>query len=519
MGECSSSKSTVKRLMEDELGKVKQLKIPNDEVQRILADLEHDVCLDKSSMQNSKSNGDPNHSTSVTMSAPTGYLDPNGSNCMEEAEENELKFALADFLGQIHRCHDENPHQNSQNKGELCSELKVLIQTKLNELDNAPCRLGYKQTPEYEENSIADGKRLCSSSVTQPKKFRDALEMLSSDTELFLKILQKSNSHVLESVQEHHNRQIGTRLVPTKIQENKNCNKDTKILSQHEFTTKTHSKGSRHISFWKDRSNRRHSAEGANISQPIKKIVILKPNPIGGIEPAVSASSTQDPELSASGSSKFSIKEVRRRFSIVTSEARKGRPSVCEDNLQKDQHWFKSSAFTIKKGPRQLAEQTSEEKVSSTATIKGSRSSTSSIQMQRNDGPNGINSSIITSSKDGSAFYDEAKKHLTEILKDKSQMAKYPTLQISRSRSLVRMLSLPQCSTPSPRSSPRAKDCIYLSPEESNIDAIYKAKREKFAKEESQSGEISESVACEAQHEQDGHWIKQDSQEITQDGK
>ncbi|KAK8447040.1 hypothetical protein SEVIR_9G579620v4 [Setaria viridis] len=447
------------------------------------------------------------------MSAPARSLDPSGSNCMEEAEENELEFAVADFLGQIHRCHDEQPHQNSKNKGELCSELKVLIQTKLNELDNAPCSLAYEQTPECEEKDMVDGKRLCSSSVTQPKKFRDALEMLSSDTELFLKILQKPNSHILESVQGHQNRHIGTRLV--QIPENNNSNKDTKSLSQPELATKTHGKGSRHIPFWKkERPNRRHSAEGTNISQPIKKIVILKPNPIGGIEPAVSASSTQDPELSASESSKFSIKEVRRRFTIVTSEARKGRPSVCEDSLQKDQHWFKSSPFTIKNDTRQLTEQTSEEKFSSTA-IKDSRSSTSSRQKQRNDGPNEINSNIITSSKDGSVFYDEAKKHLAEILKDKSQMAKYPTLRISRS--LVRMLSLPQCSTPSPRSSPRAKDCIYLSPEEANVDAIYKAKREELAKEESQTGEISESVACEAQHEQDGHWVKEDSQETTQD--
>ena len=41
--------------MEDELGRAKQLKIPNDEVERILADLGHDVCLDKSATKNSKS--------------------------------------------------------------------------------------------------------------------------------------------------------------------------------------------------------------------------------------------------------------------------------------------------------------------------------------------------------------------------------------------------------------------------------------------------------------------------------
>jgi hypothetical protein len=42
-----------------------------------------------------------------------------------------------------------------------------------------------------------DSKHLCSSSVTQAKKFRDALLMLSSDTVFFLTILQKPNSHIL----------------------------------------------------------------------------------------------------------------------------------------------------------------------------------------------------------------------------------------------------------------------------------------------------------------------------------
>ena len=127
--------------MEDELGKVKQLKIPNDEVQRILANLGHGACLDKSSTQNSKAKGDQNHSRSITTAAPSGSLDPTSSNCMKEAEGNELEFALADFLGQIHREHDDRPHKNCKNNEELCTELKVLIQTKIAELDNPPCTL------------------------------------------------------------------------------------------------------------------------------------------------------------------------------------------------------------------------------------------------------------------------------------------------------------------------------------------------------------------------------------------
>ncbi|XP_062217116.1 uncharacterized protein LOC133917134 [Phragmites australis] len=532
MDKCSSRKPTIKRLMEDELGKVKQLKIPNDEVQRILADLGHGVCLDQSSTQDSKSKGDQNHNTSVTVASPSRSLDPSCSNSMKEAEENELELALADFLGQIHRYHDEWPHKNCKNKSELCTEMKFLIQKKLNELNDPPCSLAYEQTLQSGEKEIAHGKHICSSRESQPKKIRDALEMLSSDTELFLKILHKPNSHILENIQRHQNRQIGTKLESAKTPGNTDSIEDTKSPNQQELATKTHDKESTHIFFWKkERSNTGHTAEGNNSSQPVNKIVILKPNPRRGIDPTVATSSTQTPELNAT-ENLFSIKEIKRRFRIVTSEARKERPLVYEDNLQKDQHWLKSSAFTIRKDTRQLAEQNSEEKASSTAK-KGFRPSTNSRQKQRNDGPGEINSNIITSSKDEFIFYDEAKKHLTNILKDKSQTTKYPTLQISRS-SLIRMLSLPQCSTssprsnkcstPSPGSSPRAKDRMDLSPEEANICAIYKAKREEFAKEESQSGEISVSVACgtsEALHEQavqEWQCIKEESQETTQDG-
>ena len=87
---------------------------------------------------------------------------------------------------------------------------------------------------------------------------------------------------------------------------------------------------------------------------------------------------------------------------------------MCEDSLQKDPHWFQKSAFAIKKDTRQLAEQTSVDKALSTGT-KDFRSSSMSRKKQRNDGPSEINNNIMTSPKDESVFYAEAKKHLTEI--------------------------------------------------------------------------------------------------------
>jgi hypothetical protein len=523
MEECNSRKPTVKRLMEDELGKVKQLKIPNDEVQRILADLGHDVCLDKSATKNSKSEGDQNQSTSITMASPSRSLDPSGSKCVKGSEENELELALADFLGQIHRYNDEWPHENCKNKSELCTEMKFLIQTKLNELNNPPQSLVFEQTPQWEEKDTADGKHLCSSTEAQPEKFRDALEMLSSNTELFSKILQKPNSNILENIQGYQNKEIRTKLEPTKMPGNANSIEGTKSTNQH-TATKTRGKDSRHIFFWKkERSNKRHTAEGTTESQPASKIVILKPNLRRGVDSTVATSSIQASELSATENSKFSMKEVRRRFRIVTSEPRKEKPLLCEDDLQKDPKWLKSTTFRIKKDTRQLTEQTSEENGSPSAK-NNLRPSTSSRQSQINDGAGEIESNIVKSLKDEFVFYDEAKKHLTEVMKDKSQTTKHPALQTSRS--LVRMLSLPQGSTLSPRSnqcskpSYRSSHRANLSPEEA-ICATHKDKKEEFAKQESQLGEVLENIECGATETPIKEWqcIKEVGQESRQESK
>ncbi|KAL5219449.1 hypothetical protein ABZP36_020133 [Zizania latifolia] len=521
--ECSTRKPTVKRLMEDELGKVKQVKkIPSDEVERILADLGHDICLEKSSMQSSKQNGAKSHSTSTTMASPSGLLDPSSSKSMKHTEEDDLELSLADFLGQIHRYHDEWPHDDCKNKNELCPELKSLIHKKLHELKSAPCA-AYEKTQDSEQEEPFYEKHLRNSRSYQSTKFIDAPDMLSPERELFLKTLQKPNPHTWEkqNTQKHQHK---TKLDPRKMLEKVD---DIKNSKQHEVAIKTHSKESRNIFFWrKDKSIRGDSSEGTNSDKAVNKIVILKPNPRRGINTTVATAPTclqqqsctiRSPEYSATESSKFSIKQVRRRFRIVTGETRKERSSMYDDDFQRDPRWSQDSVFTIKKDSRQVHEQTLVRKALGTDK-DDLRPSTSGKHKQRNDGLDEINRDIITS-KDTSIFYEDAKKHLTEILKYKSQTTKHPTVQSSKS--LVGMLALPQYNSSSPRSSPRVKDCIDLSPEETNISGIHKAGMKEFAKERNQYDEDSGNVACGASEvlddkaDQESHSMKR---ETTQDG-
>uniref|UniRef100_A0ACD5WIH9 Uncharacterized protein n=1 Tax=Avena sativa TaxID=4498 RepID=A0ACD5WIH9_AVESA len=470
-GECSTTKPTGKGLTEGEFSKLKQSrKIPNDEVQRILADLGHDVCLDKSIMQNSKPKIITSPNAAISIASSSASLDPSGSKCMKQAEGDNLEFALSDFLGEVHvsdflgevyKYHDEGPSDDCMSNSELCPELKSLINTNMKEVNIPLCDLA------YEKNTVCEKKELV------------------------------VNKHP-------HNRLVGTSLESRKMLEKNTIVKDAKTSNQHELAVKTQNKESKNIFFWKkDKSSRRHTPE--RNSQPVNKIVILKPNPKGGFGPTIATATTclhqqscttQAPGYSAAECSTFSVKEVRRRFRIVSGENRKGSPSVHEDDIQRDSCRLRDSVFTIKKDSMQVTPATS-----------------------KNDVRPPLNSSKQKKTNNASSFYAEAKKHLTEILKEKSHIDKYPSPMVQIPRSLVGMLSHPQCSaSSSPGSSPRVKHCIELSPEDKDICTINKAEREESAKEGNRQEEDSGSVECstiealDEQADQEGHYKEESKQ-------
>ncbi|KAM0926322.1 hypothetical protein ACQ4PT_003439 [Festuca glaucescens] len=396
---------------------------------------------------NSKPEGITNPKADISIASSSASLDPSGSKCMKQAEGDNVQLALSDFLGEValsdflgevYKYHDEGADDCMSNS-ELCPELKSLIDTNLDEFSNPLCDLAYKKI------LISEGRELV------------------------------HNKHL-------HKRYVGIRLEPKRMTERANIIEDTKSSNQHELVIKTKNKESKNIFFWKkDKSSRQHTPERS--SQPVNKIVILKPNPKAGFGPTVATASTQTPGYRAAEYSTFSVKEVRRRFRIVTGENRKRRPSVNEDEVQGDPCRLRHSVFTIKKDSRQVPPATAKNDV---------KHSDSSMQKKINDELAVINSDISTS-KDASIFYAEAKKHLTEILKDKSHTDKYPSPTVQISRSLVRMLSLPQCTTSSsPGSPPRVKHCIELSPE----DKDQQAEREESANGSNESEENPGSVEC-----------------------
>ncbi|CAN6305939.1 unnamed protein product [Urochloa humidicola] len=481
--QCTSQKPTVKNLMEDELGKVELLKkTPNDE--RKLGDLENDASLDEKS-EHTKQSENSYHQTGVS----TPLVD---SEVLNHAEEYDLESVLADFLGEIYSCHIECPHGDCKNKNELCPSLKSLIHKKVNDLNNLPHNIGRGQPQESNDGKLSEQNNLFNTMAAQSKQFKDALEILGSNKELFLKLLQKPNPQIVDNVQKHHNSKVASGLEHSNIPVQTNFG-GRGGSNQHLLATKEHAKERNYMFFWrKGKSNRSQMPEASNGTQTVSKIVILKPNPERGIHQKANISArplhqqpcaSLAPECSGRETSKFSIKEVKKRFRIVTGESRRQRNVPPAEELTRDPRRYKDSVIAIKKDFRHVPEGSLAE-TSASGFKNGIIPFNSSKQKQQNGSISGTNGCTVAPNS-ASVFYEQAKRHLSEMLKDNDRSVNHPAIQVSKS--LEGILSLPHCNVSTPKSSPREKSRLDLSPEETDVCLACKVEREECTEERCQS--------------------------------
>ncbi|CAN6311992.1 unnamed protein product [Urochloa humidicola] len=481
--QCTSQKPTVKNLMEDELGKVELLKTtPNDE--RKLADLENDASLDENS-EHTKHTENSYHQTGVS----TPLVD---SEVLNHAEEYDLESVLADFLGEIYSCHIECPHGDCKNKNELCPSLKSLIHKKVNDLNNLPRNIGRGQPQASNDGKLSEQNNLFNTMAAQSKQFKDALEILGSNKELFLKLLQKPNPQIVDNVQKHQNSKMDSGLEHSNIPGQTNFG-GRGGSNQHLLATKEQAKERNYMFFWrKGKSNRSQMPEASNGTQTVSKIVILKPNPERGIHQKAIISArpihqqpraSHAPECSGRETSKFSIKEVKKRFKIVTGESRRERNVPPAEELTRDPRRHKDSVIAIKKDFRHVPEGSLSD-TSASGFKNGIIPFNSSKQKQQYGSISGTNDCTVAPNS-ASVFYEQAKRHLSEKLKDNDRSVNHPAVQVSKS--LEGILSLPHCNVSTPKSSPREKSPLDLSPEEADVCLACKVEREECTEERCQS--------------------------------
>jgi hypothetical protein len=488
---------TVKNLIEDELGKVKLLKkIPSDDIQRRLSDLGNDVALDWRLNPTNKPTGSSCHhiDMGVPLSQSVDSEEPH------HAEEYDLESVLTNMLGEIYSCHNECPHDDCKNKNELCPSLKSLIHKKVDDLNNLTHNVHHRLSQESHDGKLLNHNSISNTRAAQSKQLKDALEILSSNKELFLNLLQKPNPSTVDDIQKHQKVKDG--LKPNTIPGQTSSFEERRGSSQHRWATKEHAKESKYMFFWrKDKSNRRQISETTNGAQTVSKIVILKPNPEQGIDQKANTGirslheepcNSHAPECSGKGTSKFSIKEVKRRFRIVTSESRREKNVTSAENPQRDPHRVKDSVVAIKKDFKHLPEGSLTDK--SVSNFKNDiRPLISSKEKQQVDCVSEINGCNGGPNCD-SSFYEEAKKHLSNMLKDKAGSISSPTAQFPKS--LEGILSLPHCNVSTARDSPKGRDRVNLSPAEKCVCHACKVEREECTQQRSQSPDGLGHVTC-----------------------
>ncbi|KAL0918276.1 hypothetical protein M5K25_010275 [Dendrobium thyrsiflorum] len=289
--------------------------------------------------------------------------------------------------------------------------------------------------------------------VHQLKDIVNVFEILNSNKQLFLEILQDPNSSIRKHIQEFQNVQYGKASI------------QNQLFDELPVSKRFQKQSGPYLFRTKDKltvvcqSNERDDVNGPNT------IVVLKPSQLRNQNLsstiAATASTPSDCNLENKEdrerlSSNFSVKEIRRRFRNVIGPSKKGKDRIAMDGIM---HKIPYGEHISRKNATSCSREHTEngrEIRSDNKEIqkKNHRSDTKEVQKK--------NQFSIASKKAGrkklsknaapsvlyteAAFCDEARKHLAEFLRIGSENESLPSIQVSKS--LGRILSFPGFNSP-----------------------------------------------------------------------
>lgn len=267
-------------------------------------------------------------------------------------------------------------------------------------------------------------------------EFMDALQILSSDKELFLRLLQDPNSLLLKYVQE---------LIKTQVSDDKEHSTITSSnLSEHEpGSLKPSGQIANHKqhNFFKKmvKSRARDPTGGNENTESSNRIVILKPGPIGS--PKSQAGTKLSPSLdSYEGSSvrvgsHFSLTVIKNKLKHAMAKERDRSPEKISKKVASESQNKGKGSKTIGKDNSGMKSPTKDhffiEKIARPATVekKGDRNGT-------------LRDSEVYPKQRVSNIYIEAKKHLSEMIGNEDENMDFSGRKVSKT--LGRILSLPE---------------------------------------------------------------------------
>ncbi|CAD5171688.1 unnamed protein product [Musa acuminata subsp. malaccensis] len=480
-------KMSVKVHMEEEMFQRPQKKITNEEAQRVTSKLQNEFHPEKNSKRSEKLKVISDAQMNNLADSP-GFVG-HQSDSMDLTEKSLLNFDLASFLIELYSYTCQEIHAESKKKFYFLpasGSIGQKIDSHLDELDDH-----LDQKISFFQKTLADvaqaiisqksmvENQLDGRCIIHSKEFINALYTLNSDKELFLKLLEDPESLLLKHIQCLHITQVGkvSKLESDKCLENVQSSGEqdhSKGKCKESNRNQLFHKQKKYSFSWKKVKSMGTSNESPS-SNGLNRIVDLKPYAVRNQNCSVISTSTStqshDVPMHDKDRFHFSLQEIKRRLRRIIGESKKSRHIISMDGIL-----HKIPVATCKM-------------MNSETTISGSASSSSfditklsgcySIDKRKDEKNNSeqckvkINS-CVSSSRSQSLIYEEAKKHLAEMLDTK--VDSLPKVQVLES--LERVLSLSRFNELCPISNPQRDNELAMPPEETGDSSLQHLKQE-----------------------------------------
>ncbi|KAH7690748.1 hypothetical protein IHE45_02G070500 [Dioscorea alata] len=396
-------------------------------------------------------------------------------NHLEQSITNfDVTAFVADFCVDNHQCSDKHVVSHAEHESDQ-SENFSIIQKALSDVGEVFLRYKFN-----DEKQVSDKE-----AVYQSKRFIEAIETLNTNKELILRLMEDPNSVILKHLQDLQNAQTDSHIHEERSEilgEEIGSSAQSEESARHKLIEKQNG----HSFFWKkDKSKSIKTPKESRNNQNLNRIVVLKPNAsipqsslvtnmvISPSSSPISYYDSKHPEVSERVGSYFSLREIKRRFKQAIGENKKERHLISMDGILHKIPYGHKSFDDI--GKQKSIEKAVHNKIFGNG--KNTPAQSSDNVLKKDKLKSGIEdaslrSNIPTTSQlmhREPSFYEEAKRHLVDMLNSAEEKETLPSKQ--GSKSLGKVLSLPEYNSLSPRLSPgRDKEtellprCIIFSP-------------------------------------------------------
>ncbi|WVZ86712.1 hypothetical protein U9M48_033456 [Paspalum notatum var. saurae] len=304
----------------------------------------------------------------------------------------------------------------------------------------------------------ANKKYTSSSGEARSKEFVDALQLLSSNKELFLMLMQDPSSRLLECLQNLYMSLGSTKLECEEYDKETEWQGMTHSLEQP-LTSPSKVERRQNSFFKEDKLVMRKPSKLNDSSRGLSRIVILKPSPARSHTSLISSSATSSPlsnhidlqfqEASDKPDRHFSLRELKRRLRFAVSDNRKDHQLNSMTSTSHKAEADSSKQFPATSMSESVASTDSSDSkgVEEPSIVDKKTVPEDSGYRTRNDVTHGV----------GSFSYEKAKMYIIERLNDQGE----ESFQIvQKSESFERLISLPENGTFAPIHCPQEEKIV-----------------------------------------------------------